>query len=87
MHFLYHHSDFTYIHLLKSQTGDESVESKEDSETYAESHGVDIKHNHAENGIFRSELWMNHYKDMHQDLTFSGFNAHRQNFRAERRIR
>ena len=33
--FVNHRSDFTYLHLLKSQTGDESVEVKEYFESYA----------------------------------------------------
>ena len=52
--FLYHHYESANVHLLKSQTGDEEVEEKEDFEAYAESNGVDIKHYHAGNGIFRS---------------------------------
>ena len=40
--------------MLKSQTGDEAVEAREYFEAYVESYGVDIKHYHAENGIFRS---------------------------------
>ena len=49
-----HHSDFTYTHLLKSQIVDRSDEEKLALEVYAESHGVDIKHYHTYNGIFRS---------------------------------
>ena len=52
--FLDHYSDFAYVHLLKSQTGYEAVEAKESFEANAESHGVDIKHNCADNVIFRS---------------------------------
>ena len=32
--FVDHSSDFTYVHLLKYQTGDEAVGSKEDFEAY-----------------------------------------------------
>ena len=49
-----HHFDFTCIHLLKSQTGDEAVEAKKYVEAYAESHGFEIKDYHVNNGIFRS---------------------------------
>ena len=77
--FLDHNYDLTYVHLLKFQTVYKAVETKEAFDAYAESHGVDIKHYHAENGIFRSEKWMKQCKDMHQDLNFSGFNAHHQN--------
>ena len=50
--YVYDHYDVTYVHPLKFQTGDESVEAKEVFEAYAESHGFYIKHYHAENGIF-----------------------------------
>ena len=46
-----HHSDFTDVHLLNSQTGDEAGEVKKAFEAYVEFHGVDIKYYHAENGI------------------------------------
>ena len=52
--FVNHNSDFTYIHKLKSKTGDEAIEAKETFMTYAESNGVGIKNYHADNGIFRS---------------------------------
>ena len=45
------HSDFTDVHILNSQTGDKAVQVKEYFESYAESHGVDIKYYHAGNGI------------------------------------
>ena len=77
--FVDHHSDFTYVHILKSQTGYELVEAKEAFESYTESNGFDIKHYHDDNRIFRSAQWMNHCKYMHQGLTFSGVNAHNKN--------
>ena len=52
--FVDHYSDFIYVHLLKSQTVDESVEAKKAFKAYVESQSVDIKHYHADNGIFRS---------------------------------
>ena len=82
-----HHSDFTYVNLLKYQTGDEAVKAKEAFEASAESHCVDIKHYHDDNGIFRSSRWMNQCKDIYQGLNLSGVNAHHQNGRVEGRIR
>ena len=60
--FVDRHYNFTHIHSLKYQTGDEADEAKEYFEEYAESHGIEIKHYHSDNGIFRSTLWMNHFK-------------------------
>ena len=76
-------SHFTYLHLLKYKTRDESVEAKESFKECVYSHCVDNKQHHAGNEIFRSERCMNHIKDMHQGLTFSGFNDHHQNDQAE----
>ena len=82
-----HHYDFTCVHLIKYQTRDKSVEAKEALKAYDESHGVNIRNYHSEDGIFRSARWMNHFKDTQQGLTFAGVNYHHQNGRAERRIR
>ena len=57
--FLNHHSDFTCVHLIKSQNVFGLVELKEYLEAYEEYHGVDIKHYHDYNGIFRSSQWIN----------------------------
>ena len=45
--FVDHNYDFTYVHLLESQTGDKEVEPKEALESKSEFHGVDIKNYHA----------------------------------------
>ena len=50
--FVDHNYDFTYVHILKSHTGYEAVESNESFEVYAKSNGFDIIHYHADNGIF-----------------------------------
>ena len=77
--FVDHHYYFTYIHVIIYQTGDKVVKAKESFEAYWESHGVDIKHDHAKNGILQSELCINHCKYMHQGLTFYGVNAYIKN--------
>ena len=40
--FVDHNYDFTYVHILKSQTGYEALGVKGDFEDYAEFHGVKI---------------------------------------------
>ena len=47
--FVDNHSDFTYVQLLKTQTGDEVVESKESFKAYMEYHGVNSNHYHSIN--------------------------------------
>ena len=49
--FVDHHSDFTYLHILKTQDGYEAVKSREAFESYAEYHDVNTKHYHSDNGI------------------------------------
>ena len=81
------YSAFSYIHLQKTATIEETLESKRAFEAVAKQHGVSIKSYHADNGIFRANKWIADCNDKHQSLTFAGVNAHHQNGRAERRIR
>ena len=46
-----------------------------------------IKHYHADNGIFASNLWKAHCIACHQGLSFAGVGAHHQNGVAENKIR
>lgn len=60
--FVDHHSDFSFVHLMKSQEGVEVVEAKNAFEAYAASSGVDIKHYHADNGIFHPGYGRKHVR-------------------------
>ena len=51
-------SDFTYIHHQTSMSSEETVQGKEAFERFAKSHGVHIKHYHAENGRFKDNAFM-----------------------------
>jgi hypothetical protein len=51
MVFVDHYSDFSYVHLMQSQSAEEAVNAKQSFEDYAGSHGVEVKHYHADNGI------------------------------------
>ena len=51
--FVDNHSDFTYVHLINTQTGDEAVEAKETFKTYVEYHGVDINHHNSDKWNFQ----------------------------------
>ena len=53
--FVDHYSDLSYVHLLKSQSGEEVLEAKEAFEAYSSSFGIDIQHYHADNGIFNGK--------------------------------
>ena len=76
---------FTY--LQKSADAEETLEGKRAFELYSRQHGVEIKSYHADNGIFRANLWVNDCRVSDQPLTFAGVGAHHQNGFAERRIR
>ena len=78
---------FSFVHFQKSTSGEETVEGKELFERYAASMGHKIKHYHADNGIFASNLWKAHCIAKHQGLTFAGVGAHHQNGVAENKIR
>ena len=76
-----------YVYLQKTATAQETIESKHAFETYAKDRGVKIQHYHADNGIFRANLWQAECKKSNQGLTFAGVNAHHTNGLAEKRIR
>jgi hypothetical protein len=63
------------------------VEAKEEFERFSRTHGVTVKHYHADNGRFSDNAWRNHVLSSNQRLTFCGVGAHHQNGRAEKRIR
>jgi hypothetical protein len=84
--FVDHFSDFTHVHLMKSQDGDEVLAAKQSFEATADSHGIRVKHYHADNGIFAAKQWMDNCRDSHQGVTFAGVDSHHQNGRAERKI-
>jgi hypothetical protein len=76
-----------YVHPQKSTSIEETVESKKAFEAFARSHGVPILQYHADNGIFKANLWLDTCKASHQTITFAGVGAHHQNGVVERRIR
>jgi hypothetical protein len=62
------------------------VQAKRAFEAYAHSHGVSIKHYHADNGRFAGLKWMAHLRAKQQTTSHSGVNAHFQNALAKKRI-
>jgi hypothetical protein len=80
-------SRFGYVHLQKTSSAEETIKGKKAFEMYARQHGVTIKNNLADNGIFMANQWVEECKKQGQGLTFTGVNAHHQNGVAERKIR
>jgi hypothetical protein len=85
--FVDHFSDFTYVHLMTKLDADSTVEAKLAFERVSASHGVVVKHYHADNGLFDTKTFRAAVLRSQQSLTFCGVNAHHQNGRAESRIK
>jgi hypothetical protein len=67
-------------------SSEETVRGKEAFEQYAKSHGVTIKHYHADNGRLKDKLFMSSIEKSKQAISFSGVGAHHQNGVAKKRI-
>jgi transposase InsO family protein len=81
-----HASDFSYVYHQTSMTSEETLKSKLAYEKFALSHGVHIKHYHADNGRFKDNLFTKSIEDKGQTISFCGVGAHHQNGIAEKRI-
>jgi hypothetical protein len=77
----------SYIHLQQGLTSAETVEAKRAFKAYARSHGVSIKHYHADNGRFADNAFIDSVARSGQTISYCGVNAHFQNGVAEKRIR
>ena len=80
-------SSVTKVYFQTSTGGDETVASKVKFEAWCQSHNVQVKHYHADNGIFNKDAWRNHCTASKQSMSFCGVNAHHQNPLAENAIR
>jgi hypothetical protein len=67
-------------------TSEETLKSKLAFEKFALSHGVHIKHYHADNGRFKDNLFTKSIENKGQTISFCGVGAHHQNGIAEKRI-
>jgi transposase InsO family protein len=81
-----HASDLSYIYHHTAMTSEETVKGKEAFEQYAKSHGVHIKHYHADNGRFKDREFMKSIERNNQTISYSGVGAHHQHGIAEKRI-
>jgi hypothetical protein len=85
--FVDHYSRLSYVHLQQSTSAEDTLQAKRAFEAYAMSHGVRVKHYHADNGRFIERAFREHCEEKQQTISFSGVNAHFQNALAEKRIR
>ena len=66
---------------------DETLKGKHAFERFANNNGVQIRHYHADNGIFRAKDWVQDCHSRQQSLSYAAVGARHQNGVAERRIR
>jgi hypothetical protein len=85
--FVDHASCLSYVHFQQRISSDEMVEAKQAFEAYARSHGVTIKHYHADNGHFADHAFMQSVAKSGQTISFCRVKAHFQNGIAEKCIR
>ena len=85
--FVDHFSRLSYVYLQESTKGGQTLAAKRSFEAYAATHGVKIRHYHADNGRFAEQLFLNHCEQAGQQVTLCGVSAHFQNGIAERRIK
>jgi hypothetical protein len=86
-HYVHQFSGFSFVHLQKMSSCEETLDAYMAFKGFARSLNVGIQHYHANNGRFCKNLWMAKIKKEGQTISFCGVNAHFQNRVAEWRIR
>jgi hypothetical protein len=81
-----HYSKILYSHLQESTNAKQTLISKTNFETFAQHFNVNIKQIHSDNGVYKSETFMDHCIAANQTQSFSGVGAHWQNGVIERYI-
>lgn len=84
--FVDYFSGLSYVHFQQSLSAAETILAKLAFKHYAKSHGVLVKHYHADNGIFAEKDFVQQVHESWQIITFCAVNAHHQNGRAEKQI-
>ena len=84
--FVDHTSRLRYVHLQKSLTSAENVESKKAFEDYTGKDVNVVRHYHAENDRFVNNTLLKAVAGAGQTISYCSFNAHFQNGVAEKRI-
>ena len=82
-----HHTDYTYVHLMRDTTAESTLEAKNAYERLMQTFGHKVLGYHADNGRFAEKVFVQDCKDKAQKLTFCGVGSHHQNGIAERRIK
>ena len=85
--FVDHHTDYTYVHLMRDSTAESTLEAKNAYEHLLLTFGHKVHAYHADNGRFAESVFVQDVKDKAQNITYCGVGSHHQNGIAERRIR
>ena len=80
-------SSFSFVYLQRTASAQETLQSKQAMEQYAQARNITIKAYHADNGIFKAKEWVQECHDARQQLIFVAVGAHHANGKAEHRIR
>ena len=78
-----HGSNFGYVHLQSSCSGDDTLQAKRSFEKVAQSFNVNIKKYRADNGRFADLAFKADIERCNQSITYCGVGAHHQNGIAE----
>jgi hypothetical protein len=85
--FVDHFSRLSFVYLQESTKGAQTLAAIWSFETYTSTHGVKIRHYHADIGRFAEKLFLNHCELAGQKISLYGVSAYFQNGIAERRIK
>ena len=80
-------SDFTFAHHQTSTSADETIEAKRACESELRKHAREVRHYHEDNGTCAVAKCKQEVQDQRQTLIFCGVGSHRQNGKAENRIK
>ena len=69
--FVDHYSNLGYTYYQKTSSVEETLKAKEAFERYAASRGVNIRHYHADNGVFAATRWVEDCYRKGQGITLS----------------
>jgi hypothetical protein len=76
--FVDHATDYTFVHLQRDTSSEETLRAKKEFERLARSYGVNIIQYHSDNGRFVDSAWWNDAIQQGQRITMCGLNAHHQ---------
>jgi len=84
--FVDHYSGYTYVHLMRRLTSEETLEAKQSYEAHADTFGVTVQKYRADNGRFADTIFQHHAQQAGQLISYAGVGSHHQNGIAEKKI-